>query len=412
NEDEEGNIWFCSGKKIGVINFNKKLGKLEDKPIYFPELNGQILSGFENVYPFNKQNIFIASDKGIIHLNYEKYRNTRTKPTIILSQVRTIGEADSALYAGYGPINRSHNQTKKAAVSLPNNFNSFHFEYSSPAYGVQNNIEYSFILQGYDKNWSGWAIKQEKEYTNLPHGSYTFMVKSRDNLGNESDISSYSFTIAAPWYKTYWAYFFYAIFFLFITYLTNKWQKRKIDQQRLRFEEEQKKINILHQLEIEKNEKEIIQLKNEKLQNDILLKTRELADTSLHLAERSEALLKVKDELQKLYIKTGDNHDIRKTLHLLHDIEKNNNNWEIFAKHFDEVSNDFLKKMKLKFPTLTNNDLKICAYLQLNLSSKEISQLMNISVRGVEINRYRLRKKLNITGNQSFNTFFNEQILE
>jgi ligand-binding sensor domain-containing protein len=410
NEDEEGNIWFCSGKKIGVINFNKKLGKLEDKPIYFPELNGQILSGFENVYPFNKQNIFIASDKGIIHLNYEKYRNTRTKPTIILSQVRTIGEADSALYAGYGPINRSHNQTKKVAVSLPNNFNSFHFEYSSPAYGVQNNIEYSFILQGYDKNWSGWTIKQEKEYTNLPHGSYTFMVKSRDNLGNESDISSYSFTIAAPWYKTYWAYFFYAIFFLLITYLTNKWQKRKIDQQRLRFEEEQKKIYILHQLEIEKNEKEIIQLKNEKLQNDILLKTRELADTSLHLAERSEALLKVKDELQKLYIKTGDNHDIRKTLHLLHDIEKNNNNWEIFAKHFDEVSNDFLKKMKLKFPTLTNNDLKICAYLQLNLSSKEISQLMNISVRGVEINRYRLRKKLNITGNQSFNTFFNEQI--
>ena len=97
---------------------------------------------------------------------------------------------------------------------------------------------------------------------------------------------------------------------------------------------------------------------------------------------------------------------------LVHDIEKNNNNWEIFAKHFDEVSNDFLKKMKLKFPTLTNNDLKICAYLQLNLSSKEISQLMNISVRGVEINRYRLRKKLNITGNQSFNTFFNEQIRE
>lgn len=412
NEDEDGNIWFCSGKKLGVINFNKKLERLEDTPTYFPELTGQILSGFENVYPYNKQNIFIASDKGIIHLNYEKYRNTRTKPTIILSQVRTIGEIDSTLYAGYITGVTLKNKMKENVAHLSNKFNSFHFEYSSPSYGVQNYIEYSFMLQGYDKSWSGWTMKQEKDYTNLPHGTYIFKVKSRDNLGNESDEVFYTFSIAAPWYKTNWAYFFYAIITFFIIMLLNKWQKRKIEHQKLKFEEKQKQINILHQLEIEKNEKEIIQLKNEKLQNDILLKTRELADTSMHLAERSDALLKVKDELQKLYVKTDGNHDLKKTLHLLHDIERNNNNWEIFAKHFDEVSNDFLKKLKAKFPTLTINDLKICAYLQLNLSSKEIAQLMNISVRGVEINRYRLRKKLNISGNLSFNTFFNEQIQE
>jgi len=163
-------------------------------------------------------------------------------------------------------------------------------------------------------------------------------------------------------------------------------------------------------LELEKNEKEIIKLKNEKLEGEILLKTKELADTSMHLVERSDALLKVKEELQKLYKNTHENHDIKKTLTLLNDIEKNDSNWEKFASHFDEVNNNFLKNLKVRFPKLTNNDLKVCAYLQLNLASKEIAQLMNIGVRGVEISRYRLRKKLGISSEQSLIDFLNEPI--
>ena len=95
-------------------------------------------------------------------------------------------------------------------------------------------------------------------------------------------------------------------------------------------------------------------------------------------------------------------------MQLVNDIEKNNSNWEQFVSHFDEVNNDFLKKLKLKFPKLSKTDLKVCAYLQLNLSSKEIAQLMNISVRGVEIARYRLRKKLNLETEQNLNDFLNE----
>ena len=117
---------------------------------------------------------------------------------------------------------------------------------------------------------------------------------------------------------------------------------------------------------------------------------------SMHLVERSDALVKVKDELQQLYKKTGGNHDVKKAIQLVNDIEKNNSNWEQFATHFDEVNNDFLKKLKTKFPALTNTDLKVCAYLQLKLSSKEIAPLLNISVRSVEVKRYRLRKKMDL----------------
>jgi DNA-binding CsgD family transcriptional regulator len=125
----------------------------------------------------------------------------------------------------------------------------------------------------------------------------------------------------------------------------------------------------------------------------------------MHLVERSDALLKVKEELQKIYRKTNENHDIKKTLILLNDIEKNNDSWEKFALHFDEVNDNYLKNLKIKFPKLTSSDLKTCAYLKLNLSSKEIAQLTNISVRGVEISRYRLRKKLGLSSEQSITAF-------
>ena len=128
----------------------------------------------------------------------------------------------------------------------------------------------------------------------------------------------------------------------------------------------------------------------------------------MHLMERSDALLKVKDELQKLYRKSTDNHDIKNALQLVNDVEKNNTSWEQFALHFDEINNDLLKKLVVRFPKLTNTDLKVCAYLQLNLSSKEIAQLMNMGVRGVEINRYRLRKKLQLETGQNLKDFLNE----
>jgi FixJ family two-component response regulator len=128
----------------------------------------------------------------------------------------------------------------------------------------------------------------------------------------------------------------------------------------------------------------------------------------MHLVERSDALIKVKDELQRLHKKTGGNHDVQRAIQLVNEIEKNNSNWEQFAAHFDEINNDFIKKLKVRFPNLTSTDLKVCTYLQLKLASKEIAQLMNISVRGVEISRYRLRKKLQLTTNQTLNDFLTE----
>ncbi len=407
-EDADGNIWFCNEKNMGVVTFSKDNSQY--RITYFPELTGKILSGFEHIYTYNPKNVFIASKNGIIHFNYENYITNKPKLTVLLSTVKAFGKSDSLVYGGYAPGNNNlaFKQDKNTTPHFSVSENSFHFEFSSPAYGMQNNIEYSYQLVGYDSKWSAWSSKNEKDYTNLPSGTYTFNVRAHDNMGNKSEVISYIFVVEPAWYMTTWAFLLYFIIGISLLYLFYKWQMKKFHLQQIKFEEEQNRLKYIHQLEIEKNEKEIIKLQNEKLANEVLYKNKELADANLHLVERNDALIKVKDELRQLYKKTGGNHDVKKAMELVNDIEKNNSSWEQFAIHFDEINNDFLKKLSSKYPNLTNTDLKVCAYLKLKLASKEIAQLMNITVRGVELSRYRLRKKLQLDPGKTLTDFLNE----
>jgi len=92
-------------------------------------------------------------------------------------------------------------------------------------------------------------------------------------------------------------------------------------------------------------------------------------------------------------------------------IDKNINNtkdWEFFQEAFNNADKDFLNKVIELHPDLTPNDLKFCAYLRLNLSSKEIAPLLNVSVRSVEIKRYRLRKKMNLPHQKSLVSYILE----
>ena len=208
---------------------------------------------------------------------------------------------------------------------------------------MKKNVEYAYQLVGYEKDWSSRSLKTEKDYTNIPFGTYTFKVKAFDNLGNESEAISYTIIINPAWYNTYWAYIAYGIIVLILFYLVINREKKKLFKQRIEFEEEQKRLIYIHQLEVEKNEKEIIELQNEKLINEVIYKNKELANASMHLVERNDALIKIKNELNQLHKKASGSHDLQKAIQLVNDIEKTNSDWESFSTHFDEVANDFLK---------------------------------------------------------------------
>ncbi len=394
-EDKEGNIWFIHEKTLGVIDYTT------GKPmvIYLPELTNKMLSGFECVYAIDEYNILLGGEKGFYHINYNKYKKNIPSLNVQVRSVRIIDTQDSLIFGGYFSL-PNQKSSELATPTISNHWKTIHLKYSSTLYGYLANLEFSFRLKGFEDNWSIWTKRTEKEYTNLPPGKYVFEVKVRNNFGNESAASNYTFTILPPWYKSWWAYFLYMLLFIAGAYKLYKWQKKKFIFQQIKFEQEQQKLMYIHELERNNTKNELIELKNEKLEADINFKNTELASSAMHLVKKSELLNKIKTELTHITKKIDNEFAITelkkmvKTLSIEENLDKE---WEYFTKHFDKVHSDFIVVLKEHHPDISNNEMKLCAYLRMNLSTKEIAQLMNISIRGVEISRYRLRKKLNLS---------------
>jgi ligand-binding sensor domain-containing protein/DNA-binding CsgD family transcriptional regulator len=394
-EDQYGNVWFVSNKKVGVVDFSRKENNKNYAVVYFPELSNKVVAGFENIYPYDNENIFIGATKGLIHINYLNYLKNIKHLGINLTQVNLLNNSDSIIFGGYfikeGIINKD--QYQENIINLDYRNNSLHFEYAASLYEQKNNIEFSYLLEGFDKAWSFWSSKSEKDYTNLPYGKYTFKVKARNNLGNSSLPVAYNFVINPAWYQTWWFYMFCFLLFCFFMFIL-------IERQRKKHEKEQEYLKKEYQLDKEHNENEIVKLQNEKLETEVNFKNKELATATMHLMQRGKLISKIKEELLPI-VKTENieesPEEFKKILSLINDAERADSDWEHFAIHFDHVHSNFLTKLKDKIPALSANDLKLCAYLKMNLSSKEIAQLMSVTVRAVEVSRYRLRKKLDVT---------------
>jgi len=394
-EDAQGNIWFSQGNNVGVL-------WVEDEGVHkrvhkelFPALNGQLVGGFEHIYPYNAQNVFFGTEKGFMLLNPERLHKTDTTLQVVINSVRFPDLQDSILYGGF-PAD------PKLAMGLPAQRNNLHFSFSATVYAQADPVQYSVRLEGLDAVWSPWSTKTERDFAHLPTGKYTFMVKARTASGLESAVCTFTFRILPPWYASRWAYLLYAA--LIITVLVASFRR-----QRVRFEAEKAALTTEHQQQseaqrrrMEQSEQEIVRLQNEKLENEVQFKNKELALATMHLVQKGEILSSIQEELQKTLQKTQDGKalrdDLQRIMRMVQYDTQLDNDWEQFAVHFDSVYGDFLKRLRERHPQLSPYDLRLSAYLRMNLSSKELAHLMNISVRGVEGSRYRLRKKLNLGG--------------
>ncbi|MDP5120060.1 MAG: LuxR C-terminal-related transcriptional regulator, partial [Spirosomaceae bacterium] len=200
---------------------------------------------------------------------------------------------------------------------------------------------------------------------------------------------SYAFTIERPWYfsNLMWCIYLLALLltFLAIHLIGRRYFK---NQQRIALEKKKQEL-ALAKLE---SEREIVALRNKKLLVENESKTRELASSTLSLAKNNEVLISIREELNQ-------QPEAKKLKSIFDLIDKNlhkETSWELFQDAFNTTDKDFLKTLSERHPKLTPNDLRLAAYLRLNLASKEIAPLLNISYKSVEIKRYRLRKKLQL----------------
>ena len=401
-EDKNGNIWYVawyqSNNKAGVFRI-KEDGKFQHVTSPFILLNSKFISGFESVYPFSENHLFFGTEDGFAHYSPNSHYSFNSEFSAFITKA-VASNIDSTFFYG-----NNHRADFPANVLYTFRYpkNAFKFYFSTPIYDNPESVEYSFKLAGLNNDWSAWSNSSSVEFALLPEGNYDFSVKARNSLGIESNSDELSFTIKPPWYRSFWAITVYILFFillaLFAMWLFIKWieiSKRKERLKHLRAYR-QKERDYIQQVSL--SEKKIIKLKNEKLKSEMIHRDKELANQTMDLIRKNKFLAKIKEELEKIKLSSADELLKEKISSLIGKIDKDidhNKQWEVFETAFDDVHEDFLNRLKGRFPALTPKELRLCAYLRMNISTKEIAPLMNISIRGVEICRYRVRKKLNI----------------
>jgi DNA-binding CsgD family transcriptional regulator len=405
-EDDLGNIWFCTDQEFGVIQIKEKGVYNDVSIVYFNQIQDDLVDGFEYVHTTQSQYTYIPTEKGFYRYDLKK---SDTPPEfefpLAINQIYSTHGVDSLVYQ------KGEDTTE---IELSSEDSDLRFKFNLPTFGKLNQVFYQYKLDGEDIDWSGWTTASSKEYHNLPAGQHSFSVRAKNGYGHISETEVVNFYIQPPWYKTTIAQVIFVIlgFLVLIGLIRVATLKEAKKTKRIR-EQSKKEIERKdeeHQRELEKSDSEIIRLRNEKLRAEVGHKNAELASTTMHLVQKSEMLQTIKKELDELSKESNDSmkRKVKQIQRLIVDDVRLDKNWERFENHFDQVHENFFKNLRAKYPELTPKDQKLCAYLRMNLATKEIAPLLNISVRGVEISRYRLRKKLNLDSDVNLVSFIME----
>lgn len=392
--DSDQNIYYIiENKAIGILKY-QSFNKYEKITNQFSKINKYISDDLENITIIDDNNILFGAKDGFVHYDPSVEITKNSKFEVFIRSIKAITDTDSTLYDG-GYFNNEYN--------FPSVINSFRFNFSSPFFdGYEDNL-YQYKLEKFEENWSEWSKTSMKEYTNLSPGKYTFKVRAKNIYDNISSEATFEFEIYPHWYLSRAVITLYFLVFCGLLLLS-------FYLFRLKYKTQQKRLEIDKTREIQKKNRELIDvskrsdeaitnLRNEKLRVEVEFKNRELASSTMHILNKNEIMLGIKHNLHKYLKESKDQSGKREINRIIKAIDTNiadDENWDQFTKHFDQVHGSFLRKLKDKYPDLTPQEVKLAAYLRMNLTTKNIAQLFNISVRCVEISRYRLRKKLKL----------------
>lgn len=373
--------WFISKGYIGLFFIQQNEVRLiKEYPAALFDSHPMI-SNYENILPLTEDKAILCLQNGIAYLNAAATDSVNLlknyHPIIRRLELRTADGRNQLL-----SLNANH-------IKIKNSFHNIFFRFSFPKLSTVP-LSYKYVLKGLDTKWSEKIDSPELKFERLSRGEYTLEIKAVDLWENESQNYSFSFEILPPWYVSDVAIALYILLFVVLLWLFRNWGIKQTQKR----EKEQK----------EKREREFIRLRNDKLRNEVEHKSKELANSTMSIIKKNEFLLDLKTIIDKQKNELGSRYPDKYYNYLSRKIDENISNqddWQVFETNFERAHEQFLKNVKTKYPDLTPNDLRLCAYLRMNLSSKEIAPLLGISVRGVENHRYRLRKKLNLNHDES-----------
>ena len=393
----DSKVWFVQDDEVGYfdtsnedITVNKNL---------FLNLKGNLNRGMESILPLSHDQVLIGATNGLFL--YNLYENN--------PDIRATTQITGMLYQkkqqAFTRLGLMNNQKLTNVVDI------LRFEFSAPQLTPSSQKEFQFKLEGVDSEWSEWSTNPYKEYTHPIPGDYIFKVRSRNFMGQTASEASLNFTIPHPWYQSKAAYLFYILCIITITFVIIKLVNKKIEKERQKEKLTAQKSKKLLELEIEQlkleQDKARIKKHKEELEIDNLVKSKELANYTMLLVKKKEIFTEtfnaLKDFRNSLKTQTARKR-LQDVLFNLNQHRMGEEYLNVFDVHFEKVHENFFNHLKEIDPSITKRELRLCAFVKMNLTNKEIAPLLNISTRGVETARYRIRKKLKVN-DESFNSY-------
>lgn len=374
-EDRNG-FWFTNSISNSIIFTDFKDTKLT---LTFEELNKRIVKGNEKVISANDSIYYITLNDGFGRINLAELKRVRSLENLTKPIIYNITDSEKPYDLTQLPkIPFKNARVVSIRVGLPD----------SDAKRLLYRLEGRNIAEGQVKDG---VIN----FQNLDFGDYALKVFAIGPQENSTEIALLEFEVLPPWYLSTFMSFIYFLIFLSLAFLLYWINRRKLKKHQLMLEKKYE----------EEHEERLNRLEKERLMEEINSKRKELANTTLIGARKNEVLMEIQGELNKDKDKFSNQFRLKHIMNKINSAIKSKDEWKVFETNFNEVHEDFFKELLKRYPQLSNKDLKLCSYLKMNLSSKEIAPLMGISVRGVEVHRYRLRKKIDLDSKENLNNF-------
>jgi DNA-binding CsgD family transcriptional regulator len=392
--DGNNSIYFIQENIMGVL-FQEKFGIYQKNTGLFRHINKLMNDDLPNITILDENNVLIGAKEGFVLYNPRKRFLVNENFKVIIRSVDIKISEDSII-----KYNSFYGKDLEINVKQP-----LKISYAAPFFDGFEDLNYSYRIIPLEENWSNWTSESDVQYPYLPPGNYTFEVKAKNIYEQQSKISAFSFKVLEPWYFTMWAKLFYTLFGLALVTLVLILQKRKHVAENTQLAHQSKQALKIKDETIDQisrqSKSEIDRLMSEKFKTEINLKNDQLTTITMHLLNASDFLQNVKNRIQGFIQQGGDRKELNQIVKEIDENLSGHDSWDQFAYHFDQVHSGYLKKLSENNVNLSPREIKLASFLRMNMSSKEISKLLNISDRGVELARYRLRKKLKLSRDQN-----------
>lgn len=405
-KDDDGYVWWIANNALKVRKINKRTGQYDTRSTQVLHKQNFYVYGFMNAMTMGNGQLCINSVQGFARADAEKIIANQKSANggqgirPFIRQMTVINEGSDGEKYGIAGIGR---QTK---IELPYESNSVRITFGCPPMSVEMN-RFACTLSGNNDT----EIKEEttanaKEYTFLSPGKYTFRVEGMRADGSLSLPTDLTFYVLPPWYQTWWAYTLMVLAALSLLalgfQLTRRHYRKTREQLAKRKEQEMQEQQRDFARQALERDKEILRLQNAKIEDELKSKGEELSQMMLNTISRNEFITKIKRDVQRVQEDLQSNEvgiATKRLQQLQVRLSKEADtriNWDTFERNFDRVNDLFMSKLQARFTWISANEKRLCVYIVMGLMNKEIAPLMNITVRGVEMLRYRMRKKMEL----------------